>query len=126
MGLISNEANAVLLALLVLASLALALAGFEVGLFVLLMLAGMALGTALVYFATKPRRARKPVALLALFGILALFFVSIAGLAFGAEWLAFVPSVSDLPSGPFFFGLIVGVVQVAFGRLMGRGPWSGD
>lgn len=118
MGLISNKANAILLALLALASVALALAGFEVGLFVLLMLAGMALGTALVYFATKPRRARKPVALLLLLGILAL---PIATLTLDVEWLAFVPSVSDLPSGPFFFGLIVGVVQVVFGRLMGRG-----
>ena len=122
----SNKANAILLAVLVLASVVLALAGFEVGLFVLLMVAGMALGTTLVYFATNSHRTRKPVALLVLSGVLALFLVSIVGLASGVEWLAFAPSISELPSGPLFFGLVIGVVQVAFGRLMGRGAWAGD
>ncbi len=127
MRLTSNKANAILLAVLVLASVVLALAaGFEVGLFVLLMVAGMALGTTLVYFATNSHRTRKPVALLVLSGVLALFLVSIVGLASGVEWLAFAPSISELPSGPFFFGLLIGVVQVAFGRLVGRGAWAGD
>ncbi|MDP9439876.1 MAG: hypothetical protein M3P49_14235 [Actinomycetota bacterium] len=122
----SNKANAILLAVLVLASVVLALAGFEVGLFVLLMVAGGALGTTLVYFATRSHRTRKPVALLVLSGVLALFLVSIFGLASGREWLAIAPSIHELPSGPLFFGLIIGVMQTALGRLVGRGAWAGD
>lgn len=126
MRLIRNKADvtgAILLAVLGIASAALALAGLEVGLFVLILLAGMALGTALVYFATKPRRARKPVALLLLLGIFAL---PVAALTLRAEWLVFAPSISEMPFGPSFFGLIIGAAQVAFGRFIGRGAWAGD
>lgn len=126
MRLIRNRADvagATLLAVLGIASAALALLGFEVGLVVLLLLVGTAIGMALVHFATKPRRARKPVALLLLLGIFAL---PVAALTLQAEWLVLALRISEVPFGPFFFGLIIGAVQVAFGRLIGRGAWAGD
>ena len=116
----------ILLAVIAIAGAALALAGHEVGLFILLTMAGIGLGMALVYFPTRSRRARRPVALLALFGILAFFLVPFVGLWLGAEWLVYPSMVSGSPSGGFLFGLVIGAGQVAFGRLMGRGPWAGD
>ena len=122
----ADVAGVILLAVVRIASAALALAGFEAGLFVLSIMGGIALGVALVHLATRPRRTRKPVALILLLSIPALFLVTIAGFIHGVERLVLAPNSFQSPSGAFFFGIICGGLQVAFGRLMGLGPWAGD
>ena len=129
MKLIRNKADVgglILLAVIALAGVALALAGYEAGLFVLSIMGGIALGMALVHFATRPRHTRKPVALVLLLSVPALFLVTIVGLIYGVEWLVLAPNSFQSPSGALFFGIMCGGLQVAFGRLMGLGPWAGD
>ena len=128
MRIVRNRADVgglILLAIIAIAGAILTLAGHEVGLFILLAMAGIGFGTALVYFPTRSRRAQKPVAGLALFGVLVFLLIPFVGLWLGVGWLVYPSMASGSPSGGFLFGLAVGAGQVALGRLIGRGPWAG-
>ena len=126
---IRNKADVgglILLAVIALAGASLALAGREVGLYILLLMAGMGLGQALVHLAMRSRLARKRVALLALVGAVALLLVPLFGLWLGVGWLVYPSIASGSPYSGFFYGLAMGAGQVAFNTLMGFGPWADD
>ena len=92
MKLIRNKPDVVggliLLALIAIAGTALALAGREVGLYILLLMAGAVIGKTLVHLAMRRWGARKRVALLALAGaVVALILVPLVGLWLGVNLL---------------------------------------
>lgn len=111
-----------LLATIATAGAVLALAGHGAGPFVLLTMAGVGLGTTLVHLSTRPPRARRPAAVLALLVILAFLLAPFVGLWLGVGWLVYPSMFSGAPSGIFLYGLAIGAGQAAFARLVGRGP----
>lgn len=118
MKLVRNRADAggaILLVLIVLASVALWSTGYEVGRITLLGLAGVSAGMAFSYFATRPLRTRKLVAVLFVLGSLALYVF----LPFGIGGFA-------SPYKALFFGLFLGVTQGVARRLFGSGVRAGD
>ena len=118
MKLVRNRADAggaILLVLIVLASVALWLAGYEVGRITLLGFAGVSAGFALSYFATRPLRTRKLVAVLLGLGSLALYvFLTLSTEGFAS------------PHKVLSFGLFIGVLQGVARRLFGAGVRVGD
>ena len=119
MKLIRNKADVgylILLTVVVLAGAALALSGREEGLFILLLILGVALGFSVAYVATKPRRTRVPVALLLLAGA---FSIPAVGIVTGIGWI-FPGTVSGSPYSALPYGLFMGVLQATFFRLFGR------
>lgn len=127
-GLVRTRADAVGLAffaLLLLGSAVLALLGYAVGLRLLAFLVGFSAGFAGAYLLTKPRRYRAWVAVALGVCVLLPFFVSVFGLARGVEWMVLDLGV-DSAGGGLWFGVILGVVHVVFGRLSGHGFWAED
>ena len=130
MKLVRNKADVwglILLAVIALGGAALALAGREEGLYILLLMGGVGLGWALVHLAVRRWGVRKKrVALLAMVGVVALLLAPLAGLFLGVGWLVYPSLASGSPYSGFFFGLAVGAGQVAFNTLMGIDPPAGD
>ena len=130
MKLIRNKADVVhliLLAVIVLAAAALALAGREVGLYILLLMAGVGLGHGLVYLVMRRWGAKKRVAVLALVSSVALMLlVPLVGLWLGVSWPLYPSFASGSPYSGFFFGLAIDIGQSAFGTLLGFGLRAGD
>ena len=88
-------------------------------------LAGFLAGGAVAYVLTQPRRYRGPIAAALGAAVLAPYLASAFALARGDLWPGSVLAL-DHVGGIFWFGLLVGVGQVVFGRLLGRGFRSGD
>lgn len=130
MRLISNKADVaggVFLAAIVLGGAALALAGHEGGLWILLVTAGVGHGWALVHLAVRRWGGRsKRVALLASVGVVALLLAPLVGPSLGVGWIVYPSLGSGSPYSGFFFGLAMGAGQVAFGVLTGFDPRAGE